>query len=70
MSEVQELVAFLRSTQTFGGSRLLCGTSEAKERVRSSGVAGSPSLILVEDVPHIHSTDQRDAIVSGKNVRG
>jgi cell cycle checkpoint protein len=74
VSEVHELVSFLHSAQTFGGSSLFAAVP-ANEAGRhghfSSGTGGegaggdgSEAVILVEDVPHIHSSEQRETIVS------
>ena len=57
VSEVQELVAFLHSTQIFGGCTLV-------PDLQASSGSGRTALVLLEDVPHIHSADQRNALVA------
>jgi len=70
VSEVQELVSFLRSAQTFGGSSLLAapsasvGGKHGHFSSEAGGEGGSAAVILVEDVPHIHTSEQREVIVS------
>ena len=63
VSEVHELAAFLRSAQTFGGRTL---TSLGQKEDAGDGVrlATSTSLVLVEDVPHLHSAEQREVLVA------
>ena len=68
VSEVQELAAFLRAGQTFGGRTLLYDPAtetrpESKSVNRDMGVA-RPALLLVEDVPYIHTAEQREVLVA------